>query len=178
MEKMSAYVHPLSVCGSLQSNWVAPRICASRSAQRRRCAPTVRMARYQQRKEEPGLPNEEDDKKSPLRPTSSNLPTLSSLSGRSGYKAPKGPKTNVVSENAQELKMMGPGINSANELRLITFLKNTYKEVYLIDWPSPARVVKLTFLVMLTVAIASAFVYTVDGIFLRLSQMIFEKNAV
>lgn len=141
----------------------------------------MRMAKFQQRKEESSLPGSEGEKPSPLRPSSGSLPTLSSLSGR-GTGLNRSTDDQASSSDAppadgiEQFDMMGGGIDSATELWLIAFLKSVYNEVFLIDFPSLSRVVKLTFVVMLTIVVASAFLYTVDGIFLRLSQILFETN--
>eukprot|EP00171_Calliarthron_tuberculosum_P017076 IDg17076t1 len=71
------------------------------------------------------------------------------------------------------------GISSLSveeEFSLLMFLKETLEELKTIDWPSASRVFKITIIIIISIIIASAGIYAVDGFFSSIAQMLFETN--
>lgn len=80
-------------------------------------------------------------------------------------------------ENAQrekELASMGVGLSAEMEGSAIKFLKGVYEEFKIIEWPSPGRVIKVTVLIVVTLAVAIVALYFLDGFFYRMAQIYFD----
>jgi preprotein translocase SecE subunit len=153
------------------------------------------MARFQQRNEDTPRPAEADldsvlppvgvDADSGAKPTLPDaLPTLSSLSGQSTTgQAGLGDGVGdalITDKDRKRLeaeeKLMGAGLSKEQEESLLQFFKDVVTEFGIIEWPPFSRVIKVTIIVIATMIIASAGIYTVDGFFYNISQKLFEKN--
>lgn len=147
------------------------------------------MAKFQQ--QETNAENPEGESKIDEIVPQPMLPTLTTLSG--GIKSPTAdadtpddtviqlsPELNMEnlsedgSETRTEPSTMGASLSKSEEREIVTFLKGVVEEFKIIEWPSVQRVVRLTFVIVLTLGVAIGALYLVDGFFYRISRVVFE----
>lgn len=107
------------------------------------------------------------------------LPTLTTLTGETPL-APEPTETRDQLQQTEpgidlsEISSQGAGISAADENQIASFLKGVGGEFALIEWPSAARVVRLTVIILATLLIAISGLYFVDGFFYRMANILFE----
>lgn len=139
------------------------------------------MAKFQQKKEESGSSLEKESELEKILPPSA-LPTLTTLSEKNDgidlSAISSAPATAEEREKAETVGQMGAGVSPAEEVKLLTFLREVVEELKYIEWPRFGRVVRLSVLILVTVIVAAFALYFIDGFFYRMSQLLFEGAAV
>lgn len=111
-----------------------------------------------------------------------NLPSLRSLTNQGaplfGEEVETGAegKAETAKEEMPDFSRMGASMSSEEEFRLVAFLQSTVEELKNIEWPAPDRVFKITVIILVSIVVASAGIYVVDGFFYSIAQILFETN--
>ena len=112
-----------------------------------------------------------------------DLPTLSTLSG---LNAPivideelipdSRTQTDSPQSEANEFGRMGMSISTEEEDSILTFLNEVFAELKQIEWPSAARVAKITVIILVSILVAGVGIYIVDGFFYSVAKILFETS--
>lgn len=137
------------------------------------------MAKYQRKEEDSSQQLDDETELEKIIPTPA-LPTLSTLTDFQSD-APEvdlSRLTPAASEDGEagkedEVASMGPGLSASEEASIANFLASVAEEFQVIEWPSAARVVRFTLIVLASLSLAVAALYFVDGFFYRMSVVIF-----
>lgn len=143
------------------------------------------MAKYQER-DAPDSPAESEGTVDKFIPPV-QLPTLNTLAGSGVSKKEKekdgidlsllnsGDEDEIAQQ--QDLAQMGLSLSKEDEFKMLEFLQGVYDEFLTVEWPGPGRVVKITIIVILSIIVSAFAIYFVDGVFLSLSQYLFDIPA-
>lgn len=135
------------------------------------------MAKFQQRDDPAKSLDENSAIESVIPPNT--LPTLKSLTN-------VGPPLVIEEEpvdgekaevNLPDMSRMGVSMSAKQELDVFNFLKSVAAEMSEIEWPPASRVFKITVIILVSIVIASAVIYVVDGFFYSMAQLLFETSA-
>lgn len=137
------------------------------------------MAKFQQ-KEDPAKNLDEEAKIEGVVPPV-NLPSLRSLTNQGPLFGEElepvaEEKAEVAKEEVPDFSRMGASMSSEEEFQAIAFLKSVAEELKNIEWPPADRVFKITVIILVSIVVASAGIYVVDGFFYSIAQILFETN--
>lgn len=137
------------------------------------------MAKYQ-KKEQTSSERPEDNRPLDELIPPPLLPTLTTLTGGDPL-VERSPKESMEQEKSdkqkdEEVVLMGSGMSASEESSVLGFLAGVVEEFKLIEWPSFGRIVRLTVICILTIVIATAALYLVDGFFYRVSKYYFGED--
>lgn len=99
------------------------------------------------------------------------LPSLTTLSGKIPDIQPKAPDDEV---DLSKISTSGPALSTEDEDSIKSFLAGVAEEVKIVEWPSFSRVLRLTFIILVTLVSAVVALYFVDGFFYRISHVLFD----
>ncbi len=138
------------------------------------------MAKFQQKDDASKSLDEETSMDTVVPPVS--LPTLRSLSNIGPplvvEEEPDGTDAAEETEtNLTDMSRMGLSMSVQEELNLFNFFKSVLAELSVIEWPPASRVVKITVIILVSIVVASAGIYVVDGFFYSMAQLLFETSA-
>lgn len=139
------------------------------------------MAKYQ-KKEQTSAERPEDERPLEDLLPPPVLPTLSTLTGKTITESqlPQEPtdenELKETKEKEAEISQMGAGMSTDQENAVLSFLNEVYQEFQLVEWPTLGRIVRLTIICLITIVLATAALYIVDGFFYRAAKFLFSED--